>query len=109
MKGIVRHTAGTMAVIGILVGLSGCDWWPPALQERIGAQEAKIKGIEAEKAAMQTKVAELMKATKEFEVQVAQVTQANVRLRAQVDQLAEALQATEAKMKKGKPAAPAKK
>ncbi len=102
MSGTARRAAGMMALVGVLVGLNGCDWWPPALQERIGAQEAQIKIVEGERAALQTKVAALTKTTEALKAEVAQMTQANNQLKAQVDQLTAALGEEKAKSKKGK-------
>ena len=102
MRSTVWRAAGMMALVGILGGLSGCDWWPPALQERIGAQEVQIKVIEGERAALQTKVVALTKTTEALKAQAAQMAQANTQLRAQVDQLTAALEVERAKSKKGK-------
>ena len=32
-----------VVLIGLLAGTTGCDWWPPTLQERIGQQEQQLK------------------------------------------------------------------
>ena len=102
MRSTAWRAAGMMALVGILGGLSGCDWWPPTLQERIGAQETQLKVIESERAALQTKVAALTKTTEGLKAQAAQMAQSNAQLKAQVDQLTAALEEERAKSKKGK-------
>jgi peptidoglycan hydrolase CwlO-like protein len=103
MNDKARRVAGMLAVVGCLAALSGCDWWPPALQQRIGQQEAQIQNMGKEKTALQSKVAELTKAVDDCKAQSAQVAKAQADLQAQVDQLKTALSAAEAKVKKGKP------
>lgn len=109
MKGTAGRAARVLALVAILGGLSGCDWWPPALQEKIGQQEAQIKTLEAEKGNALKKVADLTKATEEAKAQAAQAGQAMTGLKAENDQLKAALEEAEAKLRKGKPAPPKKK
>lgn len=109
MKETARHAARVLALVAILGGLSGCDWWPPALQEKIGQQDAQIKALEAEKSATQKKLVDLTKATEEAKAKAAQAGQAMTALQAENDQLKAALQEADAKLKKGKPAPPKKK
>jgi peptidoglycan hydrolase CwlO-like protein len=92
-----------MAVIGCVVTLSGCDWWPPALQQRIGTQEAQIKALGAEKTALQTKMADLTKAAEDCQAQSAQAAKVQADLQAQVAQLKADLETALTLTKKGKP------
>ena len=101
MSDKTKRVAGVMAVIGCVVMLGGCDWWPPALQQRIGSQEVQIKALGAEKTALQTKVADLTKAAEDCKAQSAQAAKAQADLQAQVAQLKVDLEAALAK--KGKP------
>jgi peptidoglycan hydrolase CwlO-like protein len=104
MSDKARRVVGMLAVVGCLAVLSGCDWWPPVLQQRIGQQETQIQNLGKEKTALQSKVAELTKAVDDCKAQSAQVAKAQADLQAQVDQLKAALGAAEAKLlKKGKP------
>ena len=104
MSDKARRVAGMLAVVGCLAVLSGCEWWPPALQQRIGQQETQLQTLGKEKTALQSKVTELTKAVDDCKLQSAQVAKAQADLQAQVDQLKAALEAAEAKTKKGKPA-----
>lgn len=101
MSDKTRRVAGVIAVIGCAVMLGGCDWWPPALQQRIGTQEAQIKALGAEKTALQTKVADVTKVAEDCKAQSAQAAKAQADLQAQVAQLKADLDAALAK--KGKP------
>jgi peptidoglycan hydrolase CwlO-like protein len=102
MKETAGRVARVLALVAILGGLSGCDWWPPALQEKIGQQEAQLKALEGEKANALKKVGDMTKAAEEAKVQAGQAMAA---LKAENDQLKATLEEAEAKLKKGKPAA----
>ena len=102
MTGNERRAVGAIALVGLLVGLGGCDWWPPTLQERIGQLEAQIKTLNEEKATMQAKVVEMTKAAEDCGAEKAQLEQAAGGLKAQVDQLTATLEEEKAKSKKGK-------
>jgi enterochelin esterase-like enzyme len=101
MSDKTRRAVGVMAVIGCVVMLSGCDWWPPALQQRIGTQEAQIKALGAEKTALQATVVDATKAADDCKAQSAQAAKAQADLQVQVTQLKADLEAALAK--KGKP------
>jgi peptidoglycan hydrolase CwlO-like protein len=91
-----------IAFAGILTVVVGCDWWPPALQERIGQQEAQIKVLQAEKTGMQARLAELTKTAEDLKAQAAQAEQVNSELKSQVEQLKVSLAQAEAKTAKQK-------
>ena len=98
------RVAGAIALAGCLIGLSGCDWWPPALQQRIGELEAKVTAAETGKNALLKKVAEVSQAADDCKAQSAQMAQAQADLKARVDQLQAALADAQAKLKsKSKP------
>jgi peptidoglycan hydrolase CwlO-like protein len=97
-----------VVLAGLLAGTTGCDWWPPALQERIGQQEAELKVLEAEKARMQAKVTELSKALDEVRAQASKMEQDNAALQTQVEQLKVSVADAEAKAVQPKAVAPPK-
>lgn len=100
MTRTARHAVGAVVCVGLLAGISGCDWWPPTLQERIGQQEAQIKALQGEKTRMQAKITELTKALEEVRAQAAQLEQTNNGLKTQVEQLKVAVAQAEAKAAK---------
>lgn len=108
MTRISRHVIGVVMLAGLLGGTTGCDWWPPSLQERIGQQEAHLKVLEAERARTQGKVAELTKAVEEVRAQSSKMEQEKVALQAQIEQLKLAVADAEAKAVKPKPVAASK-
>lgn len=97
MTRTLRQALAVVALVGLLAGTTGCDWWPPTLQERIGQQEAQLKVLEAEKARMQAKVTELSKALDEVRAQASKLQQDNAALQTQVEQLKVSVAEAEAK------------
>ena len=98
----MRDTArgvGAIALAGCLIGLSGCDWWPPALQQQIGELEAKVKAAEAEKSALLKKVTEVSQTAEDCRAQSDQMVKTQADLKARVDQLQVALADAQAKLK----------
>jgi peptidoglycan hydrolase CwlO-like protein len=97
MTRTARYAVRSVVLVGLLVGASGCDWWPPTLQERIGQQDMQIKVLQAEKARMQGQVTEVSNKLEEIKTQAAQMEQANSALKTQVEQLTASLAQAEAK------------
>ncbi len=96
---------GAITLAACLIGLSGCDWWPPALQQQIGELEAKVKAADAERSALLKKVADVSQAAEDCKTKSDQMAKAQADLQARVDQLQAALADAQAKLKnKGKPA-----
>lgn len=104
-----RRVVATAMLVGLLLGLGGCDWWPPSLQERIGQQDAQIKMLQAENTRLQAKVTELAKAIEESKAKAAQLEQLNSELKTQVEQLKAALGAAEEKLQRKPPPGASKK
>jgi len=99
------RVVGAIALAACLIGLSGCDWWPPALQQQIGELEAKVKAADAERSALLKKVADVSQAAEDCKTKSDQMAKAQADLQARVDQLQAALADAQAKLKnKGKPA-----
>src|SRR5438445_197449 len=86
MMRTARQAVGAVVCVGLLAGVTGCDWWPPTLQERIGQQEAQIT--------------ELSKTLEDMKAQAAQMEQTNNSLKTQMEQLKVALAQAEAKVAK---------
>jgi len=100
MTRTARHSVRSVVLVGLLAGASGCDWWPPTLQERIGQQEEQIKVLQADKARLQAQVTEMSKKLEDVKTQAAQMEQANNALKTQVQQLTASLAQAEAKAAK---------
>ena len=57
-------------VIAMAALLSGCDYWPPALQTQIEQLKAELQTATMEKAQLQTQMMSLAKAKDELQAQV---------------------------------------
>ena len=64
-------------VLAMAVILSGCDYWPPALQTQIEQLRSEGQTLTMEKAQLQTQVASLMKAKDELQMQVDDLARTN--------------------------------
>src|SRR6266849_3174985 len=89
---------GAIALAGSLMGFSWSDWWPPALQQKIGELEAKVNAAETEKSALLKKVTEVSQAADDCKAQSNQMAKAQDDLKARVDQLQAALADAQAKL-----------
>ena len=97
MTRTARYAVRSVVLVGLLIGASGCDWWPPTLQERIGHQEQQIKVLQAENVRLQGQVTEATKMLQTVKSQAAQMEQTNNALKTQVEQLTASLAQAEAK------------
>jgi chromosome segregation ATPase len=59
------------------IGLSGCDYWPPALQTQIEQLHAELQGATVEKAQLQNQLASMTKMKDDLQVQVDELSRAN--------------------------------
>lgn len=57
----------------IAVSLSGCDYWPPALQAQIEQLRMDIQSVQAEKAQVQSQLTAATRAKEELEARVEEV------------------------------------
>ncbi len=64
-------------VIAMAAVLSGCDYWPPALQTQIEQLKSELQTATVEKAQLQTQMASLMKAKDELQAQVDDLVRTN--------------------------------
>ncbi len=71
------HGMGAVLALGLLVGLTGCDYWPPALQTQIEQLRSELQMITAEKAQLQTQLSSLTKVKDDLQAQVDELSRAN--------------------------------
>ena len=64
-------------VIVIAAMLSGCDYWPPALQTQIEQIRSELQTVTMEKAQLQTQMTSLMKAKDDLQAQVDDLVRTN--------------------------------
>lgn len=64
-------------VIALAVMLSGCDYWPPALQTQIEQLRSDLQAATVEKAQLQNQMSALAKVKDDLQIQVEDLSRAN--------------------------------
>lgn len=73
-----RQGGRTVAlVIAMTAVLSGCDYWPPALQTQIEQLRSELQTVTMEKAQLQTQMASLTKVKDDLQAQVDDLVRTN--------------------------------
>lgn len=67
--------AGLMIGVGLM--LSGCDYWPPALQTQIEQMRSELQSATMEKTQLQSQVSTLAKVKDDLQAQVDDLSRAN--------------------------------
>ena len=76
----IRREQGGRAVglvIAMAAMLSGCDYWPPALQTQIEQLRSELQNVTLEKAQLQNQMASFNKVKEDLQAQVNDLTKAN--------------------------------
>ena len=90
----------------VLVGLGGCDYWPPALQTQIEQLRADVQKAQQERANMEAQLNEATAAKNVLQANVDELMRVNKDLMAKVTHLEQSLVAEREKLAKlSKPAA----
>jgi len=101
--GMVLGSVMLAAALG--VGLSGCDYWPPALQAQIEQMRAEAQGFAAERAKFESQLAQTSRTRDELQARVTELTNQNQDLTGKLTALEQSLAAEREKAAKtGKPA-----
>jgi septal ring factor EnvC (AmiA/AmiB activator) len=74
---MVRNLVAVAAITLVSVGLSGCDYWPPALQTQIEQLRSELQSVTLEKAQLQNQLASIAKVKDELQTQVNDLSRAN--------------------------------
>src|SRR5689334_19107416 len=77
---MARWARGGMACVlalGLALGLTGCDYWPPALQTQIEQLRSELQTVTAEKSQLQTQVTSLTKVKDDLQTQVDDLNRSN--------------------------------
>lgn len=69
--------AGAALGFGCILSVTGCDYWPPALQAEIEQLRSETQTLAAEKAQLQTQVNELSKAKVDLQAQLGELSRVN--------------------------------
>ena len=74
---MVRNLVAVAAITIVSVGLSGCDYWPPALQTQIEQLRSELQVVTAEKTQLQNQYASFAKLKEDLQAQVDDLSRAN--------------------------------
>ena len=74
---MVRNLLSVAAITLVSVSLSGCDYWPPALQTQIEQLRSELQNVTMEKAQLQNQMASFTKVKDDLQAQVDELSKAN--------------------------------
>jgi septal ring factor EnvC (AmiA/AmiB activator) len=74
---VVRNLVAAVAIAIVSVGLSGCDYWPPALQTQIEQLRSELQTVTLEKTQLQNQFASFAKVKDDLQAQVDELSRAN--------------------------------
>jgi peptidoglycan hydrolase CwlO-like protein len=74
---MVRNLVAVAAITLVAVSLSGCDYWPPALQTQIEQLQSELQSATMEKAQLQNQLASIAKVKDDLQTQVNDLSKAN--------------------------------
>ena len=74
---MVRNLIAVAAITLLSVGLSGCDYWPPALQTQIEQLRSELQSATMEKAQLQSQLTSIAKVKDDLQTQVNDLSRAN--------------------------------
>lgn len=95
----------TIAPVGLgilLLAMTGCDWWPPALQSQIEQLKTDLQTLTAERTRLEQQVSALARARDDLQARVDQLVQVNKERGAMIADLERSLKA--ARQQKAAPA-----
>jgi len=97
---MVRNLVAVAAIMFFSVGLSGCDYWPPALQTQIEQLRSELQSATAEKTQLQNQLASILKVKDDLQAQVDDLSRANRDKSSMITGLQNSLAAAQARMAK---------
>ncbi len=97
---MVRNLVAVAAITLSAVSLSGCDYWPPALQAQVEQLRAELQTVIAEKAQLENQVASFSKVRDDLQAQVDDLTKANRDKSAMIGNLQDNLAAAQERLAK---------
>ena len=74
---MVRNLVAVAAITIVSMGLSGCDYWPPALQTEIEQLRSELQSVTLEKTQLQNQYASFAKVKDDLQAQVDELSRAN--------------------------------
>ena len=102
---MVRNIIAVAAITLVSVGLSGCDYWPPALQTQIEQLRSELQSATLEKAQLQNQLASIAKVKDDLQTQVNDLSRANQDKSTMIASLQSGLTAAQGRLAKSAKAA----
>ena len=97
-----RGIATVLLGVSFGLSLSGCDYWPPALQTEIEQLQTEIQILNTEKAQLQAQVTDLSKVRQDLQFQLDELSRVNQEKTAIITSLQNQAQAKQQKSLKPK-------
>ena len=97
---MVRNLVAAAAIAIVSVGLSGCDYWPPALQTQIEQLRSELQTVTMEKTQLQNQFASFAKVKDDLQAQVDELSRANRDKSTMINGLQNSLAAAQARLAK---------
>jgi hypothetical protein len=97
---MVRNLVAVAAITIVSMGLSGCDYWPPALQTQIEQLRSELQMVTMEKTQMQNQLASFSKVKDDLQAQVDDLTRANRDKTTMINSLQNSLSAAQERLLK---------
>jgi chromosome segregation ATPase len=96
----VRNIIAVAAISLSAVSLSGCDYWPPALQTQIEQLRSELQSATVEKTQLQNQLASITKVKDDLQVQVDDLSRANRDKSSMINSLQNSLAAAQERLSK---------
>ncbi len=91
---------GLVLAAGMALMLTGCDYWPPALQAQIEQLKAEVQTAAAERANLDNQLKDAVKAKEEIQARLDELSRLNRELAGNIANLKQALDAEREKTAK---------
>jgi len=105
---MVRNLVAVAAITMASMGLSGCDYWPPALQTQVEQLRSELQMVTMEKTQLQNQLASFSKVKDDLQAQVDDLTRANRDKSTMINSLQNSLSAAQERLLKSAKAAASK-
>ena len=102
---MVRNVVAVAAITFFSIGLSGCDYWPPALQTQIEQIRSELQTSTVEKIQLQNQLASMTKVRDDLQAQVDDLSRSNRDKTSMISGLQNSLAAAQERLAKSSKAA----
>ena len=104
---MIRNIIAVAAITLFSMGLSGCDYWPPALQTQIEQLRSELQSVTMEKSQLQNEFSSFAKVKGDLQAQVDDLSRSNREKSIMINSLQNGLAAAQERLSKsGKVATP---